>query len=839
MPPITPHNLPEWVNRRMALWGSGLLSLALLLLATAFVWIEYRQRLATEIEHNELYARTLEGHLSLTLTTVNMTLQSLPRSMEGGQLAPGSEAMNGLLSQSLAAMPYVRSFSLLDSKGLILASSSASNIGRRLPLKLLQNREDVPPEGLGHLLAGRELSDLTQPSRGKPTLERASQQFLLPLTLPEATPQGPRYWVATLNPDYFANFFTIQLGDNEHRAALYSMNGELITANEALALRPGSHANEHIVFKQFLPAHERGNFSAIGLDQQPALGSFRLTRDHALALIIELPQSSVWGHMQEIAQAVAMILLIGLAVMGALGAMAWRALSAYDTARIALEAALAELATKEREQRLLIANVQELMFHTDAQGVLQFINHPEFLGCSSAEALLGRPFESLVDPADQARARGLYRSTAGFLNLPVTLRLAPINGRKRVLEVSVTPIKREEDMLLGFVGFALDVTEREDARLRLQAQLEFTARLIDVCPIPIFAKDLALRFVMVNQAWTDMTGVEKNLALGRKLSELRPAAQADPVEARDELLLSRGGSEHLEVQERGRNFLTHRAVYLDASGKPAGVLGSAIDISRFVEAERQIAEARDAAEHANRVKTEFVANMSHELRTPLQSIIGFSELGIGRSGEQTRLQDMFARIHASGQRMLELVNNLLDLSKLESTIGNLQLSRQDLVPWVKSLVEELQATADRQNIQLDLQVKAPSLMAKVDGSRIQQALRNVLDNALRFAPADSAIKIQLFRDADALCINVHDQGPGIPVAELEQIFEPFHQASTPRSKALTGADSTARTSFISGQETTGLGLAVCRNIMIAHGGSVSAHNHPQGGALFELRLPAA
>ncbi len=836
---ISSQNLPGWLNRHMALWGASLLSLALLLLATTFVWVQYRQRQASEVEHNELYARTLEGHLSLTLNTVSMHLQSMPRSVEGGRIAPGSEAMNGFLNQSLVAMPYVRSFSLLDSEGLILASSSASNIGRRLPLKLLQSRDDRPPNGLGHLLAGRDLSDLTQQGRGLPAQERSIQQFLLPLSLTESTPQGTRYWVAALNPDYFSNYFTIQLGDNEHRAALYNLHGELITINEALALRPGSRANEHIVFKQLLPAQERGSYRAIGLDQQPALGSFRLTRDHALALIIELPQSSVWRHIQDSVQVVALIALVGLALMGALGAMAWRALTAYDTARKDLEAALNELAVKEREQRQLIANVQELMFHTDAQGVLQFINHPEFLGSSHAEALLGLPFESLVDPADQARARGLYRSTAGFLNLPVTLRLAAVNGRKRVLEVSVTPIKREDDLLIGYAGFALDVTEREDARLRLQAQLEFTARLIDVCPIPIFAKDLALRFVMVNQAWTEMTGVEKNLALGRKLSELRPAAQAEPVEARDAQLLSKGGSEHLEVQERERNFLTHRAVYLDASGKPAGVLGSAIDISRFVEAERQIAEARDAAEHANRVKTEFVANMSHELRTPLQSIIGFSELGLGRSGDQPRLQDMFARIHTSGQRMLELVNNLLDLSKLESTIGSLQLSRQDLVPWVKSLVEDMQASADKQSVQLDLQIKAPSLMVRMDGSRLQQALRNVLDNALRFTPANSMVRIQLSREVQDVCIHVHDQGPGIPIGELEQIFEPFHQATGANSSSPNEASPKLSAGFVGGKERAGLGLAVCRNIMTAHGGSVTAHNHPQGGAMFELRLPAA
>ncbi|MFY7867350.1 ATP-binding protein [Roseateles sp.] len=832
MQPSAPQTLPAWVNRKMALWGTGLLGLAMLLTALSFIWLEHKNHLRAETSNNDLFARTLESHISLTLNTAKLTLQGLARSAEAKPQPDSDAELSSRLSLPLASMPYVRSLSLLDAKGRVIASSNASNVGLLIPLHLLQQKEQQAPQGLGHLMVGRDLNHLAQQTQGKAETAAQAKHFLLPLTWEAPDPQGPQYWVAALNPDYFANFFALLIGEGEHHAALLGLNGELISSTQALELKPGTRLSEHAAFKQAVPLREFGSFRGEGLDQQASIGSYRLVRDQPLALIVELPMSVIWSHWTGDLQLAGLALSTGLLVIGGLGAMAWRALSAYDSARLHLEAALRNLANRDREQSLLINNVQELMFHTDAKGLLQFINHPEFLGVSNAESLIGLPFESLVDPADQARARGLYRSTAGFLNLPVTLRLAAKKGRKRVLEVSVTPIKNEDDMLLGYVGFALDVTEREDARLRLQAQLEFTARLIDVCPIPIFAKDLALRFVMVNQAWTDMTGVEKNLALGRKLSELRPAALADPVEARDKQLLTQGGSEHLEVQDRGRNFLTHRAVYLDAAGKPAGVLASAIDISRFVEAERQIAEARDAAERANSIKTEFVANMSHELRTPLQSIIGFSELGIERSGEHARLQDMFALIHSSGLRMLDLVNNLLDLSKLESTIGNLSLNKQDLAPLVSAVVNEMRPQADKQNIQLDLQVLDPDLLASVDATRLQQALRNVIDNALRYSPPAGQIKIQLFRDTNGSCIHVIDQGPGIPVAEFESIFEPFSQSALNKKFSSTAHGQGSKGG-------TGLGLAVCRRILSAHGGSISARNHAQGGAQFELRLPAA
>ncbi|MCV2355434.1 PAS domain-containing protein [Paucibacter sp. B2R-40] len=835
----------------MALRGTVLLSLALLLLAAGFIWFEFRQQDKAGREQSELYAQTLASQVGQSIGQVDLTLLGLLQSKAGQAENAPISSLNTLLALSLAKMPAVRSFSLLDAQGLVLASSSPNNVGRRISLRQLQRPSQAQPAGLGRPLAGRDLFDLKNLDLGAPAQADLPAPPKLPnagvvgpsmvtLSLAQQTSQGMRFWVAVLRPEYFDRLLDQLVKERGQHAALLSLEGELIAASREVKREASRLAGLQMAFKELLSNREHGSFStssggasAGGLTGMESAGSFQRVHDQPLVVLLELPKSIVWERMNGYAQAVTLITAAGLTLMLGLGTIAWRALGVYEQAKRELVTAHESLASKEREQSLLIQNVQELMFHTDANGLLQFINHVDFLGNKSANSCLGQPFEALIDARDKVKARGLFRRSTGFMNLPVILRLDTANGRQRVLEVVVTPIKSNDgiksadgssDMtgeLSGFVGFALDVTEREDARQRLQAQLDFTARLIDVCPIPIFAKDRALRFVMVNQAWSDMTGVDKNLALGRKLSELRPASLADAVELQDQSLLAQGGSEHMEIRERERDYLTHRAVFTDASGAIAGLLGSAIDISRFVEAERQIGEARDAAERANNIKTEFVANMSHELRTPLQSIIGFSELGVSRSGQNARLQDMFARIHSSGQRMLELVNNLLDLSRLESTVGHLVLTEQDLAPLVKAVVDEHAGAADKRSIKLKLQLADHPLFAAVDAGRLQQALRNVLDNALRLAPATSQITISANQDGAQICISVHDLGPGIPTGELESIFSPFAQSSQTKE----------------GEGGTGLGLAVCRRIMVAHGGGVSAHNHAQGGAIFELRLP--
>lgn len=253
----------------------------------------------------------------------------------------------------------------------------------------------------------------------------------------------------------------------------------------------------------------------------------------------------------------------------------------------------------------------------------------------------------------------------------------------------------------------------------------------------------------------------------------------------------------------------------------------------------ELLAAKDAAEQAYRIKSEFLANVSHELRTPLHSVLSFARLGQeksdGQPGEKTHRY--FSRIVGAGERLLAMVSNLLDLSKIEA--GKLLIDPQscDLLVLVRDVVGELEALAAERKLQWHLPSAEARAVATVDPVRFSQVLRNVLSNAMKFSAEGGNIRVlveettmTLGRRTDdpvipvaAWRISVIDEGIGIPEEELETVFDSFVQSS----KTRTGAGG------------TGLGLTISREIVGAHRGSISARNRPEGGAIFEILVPSS
>jgi len=183
---------------------------------------------------------------------------------------------------------------------------------------------------------------------------------------------------------------------------------------------------------------------------------------------------------------------------------------------------------------------------------------------------------------------------------------------------------------------------------------------------------------------------------------------------------------------------------------------------------------------------------------------------------------MFTDIHDAGQRMLRLVNDLLDVAKIESMIGTMHLERIDLRGLLHGVTREFDPLLAAKRLKIEIDLPTSLLIARVDPSRFQQVVRNVLANAVKFSPPGGTIVLGgSMADSGEPRVWVHDQGPGIPEAELELIFESFVQSS--RTKDGSGG--------------TGLGLAICRKIVQAHGGWITAANLPGGGASFRIGLP--
>ncbi len=246
-------------------------------------------------------------------------------------------------------------------------------------------------------------------------------------------------------------------------------------------------------------------------------------------------------------------------------------------------------------------------------------------------------------------------------------------------------------------------------------------------------------------------------------------------------------------------------------------------------------KAKEEAERANQLKNEFLANISHELRTPMHHILNYSKYGVEKiNTSRVKLLHYFSQIRTSGGRLLSLLDDLLDLSKLESGRTEYKMTKTDLVLMAENLISEFLPSVEEKSIFLIKENPDFSTVVLCDEIKIGQVFRNLISNAIKFTPTRKSITISFKpkkltvgkRQTDkkkisAVMVKIKDEGIGIPESELETIFDKFIQSS--RTKTNAGG--------------TGLGLSICYEIIKAHHGKILAENNPKGGATFSFILP--
>jgi signal transduction histidine kinase len=237
----------------------------------------------------------------------------------------------------------------------------------------------------------------------------------------------------------------------------------------------------------------------------------------------------------------------------------------------------------------------------------------------------------------------------------------------------------------------------------------------------------------------------------------------------------------------------------------------------------ELSKAKETAEAANSTKSDFLANMSHELRTPLHAILSFARFGVQKvqAAERDKLAHYFARITTSGQTLLTLLNEVLDLSKLEAGAVTLNCQSVNMHDVVNCVCDELAAMAREKRLCLQPFLGEDPAWVWGEPDRLSQVVRNLVNNAIKFSPPDVAIDLSIDLSDKSATLIVRDYGPGIPDDECESVFDKFVQAKA----TATGAGG------------TGLGLTICRQLVALHKGTIRAvptHGH---GALVQVVLP--
>jgi signal transduction histidine kinase len=251
------------------------------------------------------------------------------------------------------------------------------------------------------------------------------------------------------------------------------------------------------------------------------------------------------------------------------------------------------------------------------------------------------------------------------------------------------------------------------------------------------------------------------------------------------------------------------------------------EITALKQREEALGQARDAAESANKLKSQFLAVMSHELRTPLNAILGFSEvirdcvLGIGEM-PWARYREYAGSIHESGEHLLALISEILDLSKIESGSYALHLEPLDIGHMIRASLALVRPQAERGDVRVLPVEQDGNLRIEADHRALKQIVLNLLSNAVKFTSPGGEVAVTATGGEDGIVLRVRDTGIGIEPEHLKSVFEAFHQGNANVSRRYEG---------------TGLGLSITRGLVEMHGGEILLESTPGIGTLATVRLP--
>ncbi len=506
---------------------------------------------------------------------------------------------------------------------------------------------------------------------------------------------------------------------------------------------------------------------------------------------------------------------------------------AAEREQVGLELARSAQQLAQREALLdtLLQHIPDPVWLKDLQGRFLIVNQAlaTFLGQPQA-SLIGRHQEEFHATAEaEALAAFDRRALAQRSALFSETELHEASGR-RVLQAQIrVAVRDERGQLTGLLGLGWDITDQRRKELALQR----FRWLADSAAQGFALADLQGRVIYLNaaaQRWLGDTRWQEGCsrharrfydaaAWQRLQSELMPRLLSEGSWTGMLAPRDRRGQAHDEL-------LSSFSLLRDDEGRPRYVALLLTDLSERLQLEAELASARDRAEDANRAKSVFLSNISHEIRTPLNAVLGYAQLLLEDDSLGGTARSQIERIHGAGHRLLRLINDVLDLSKIEA--GALQLVAEpcELVGELEELERLMQVRAGeaRLRLQTELTGLPRPLQVSLDRGKFGQVLLNLLGNAIKFSPPGGQVRLRAeLLDGPSgtrLRVEVIDQGPGISAEELTQLFQPFRQGE---SGARAGG--------------TGLGLVLSRKLLQAMGGELGLDSQPGRGCRAWLELP--
>jgi PAS domain S-box-containing protein len=424
----------------------------------------------------------------------------------------------------------------------------------------------------------------------------------------------------------------------------------------------------------------------------------------------------------------------------------------------------------------------------------------------------------------------------------VTLRNRRKDGSPFWNTLRLAPIRDAQGKLTHFLGIQQDITEQVEAREALTAARDQLRAILRSAPSAILTVDSRARITMMNDAAERLFGWPQSELKGQPIERLIPkefvAGQGDDAlgdfadnSAQPGAMVTAPRIVDARHRDGSRVPVQVSLARFESAGAPA-IAVTAHDMTDLVAGNRKLealaahlSDQLRATQAASEAKTRFLANMSHELRTPLNAILGFTDmlllLGLDRF-ERRRVEAYLNDIHKSGRHLLDLINDVLDLSRIEHGSFPIEIAALDPQTVLDGAVDIVRPLAIAKNLRLDIGA-APARRVMCDARAARQCLLNLLSNAVKFSPPDGSVAVRIRTAGARLEFEVTDDGPGIPQSVIERLGEPFLRAADP---------------IVSTTEGTGLGLAITRKLALGQGGELRLFNRTGQGTCAVLSLPA-
>ncbi|MHC4624266.1 MAG: ATP-binding protein [Planctomycetota bacterium] len=392
-------------------------------------------------------------------------------------------------------------------------------------------------------------------------------------------------------------------------------------------------------------------------------------------------------------------------------------------------------------------------------------------------------------------------------------------------------VKEERNLINGIARALSEAAERKQAEESLAQEHNLLRTLIDNLPDFIYIKDVDSRFTACNAAVSNFMGAKTpGELMGKSDFDYYPHEQASEYFADEQQIIESGRPMLDKVEPNAgstgkvRWILTSKLPLRDGHGKVVGIVGISRDVTERKEAEQRLQEAKEAAEFANKAKSQFLANMSHEIRTPLNAIIGISKT-LGRYNTNNLIPKQLEGldvVHRSSQRLLMLINGILDLSKIESGKMEVKLrpfSVDALIAGIRSMAESIN---DKSEVDFVVQ-KSDSVPKAVvaDAQKLHEILTNIISNSVKFTDRGQII-LKIYVEQNRLYFAVSDTGIGIDEKDIGRIFDEFTQVDSSTTRKYPG---------------TGLGLAISKKMVELLGGEIKAGSKIGEGTTMTFYVP--